>query len=462
MNKNRIIFYIGIIFIICSFILGVFFSAEKLQKISLLKSAEPKIKSISEKIKSNVIETNYDKFSLLPCQAECDYLPQIIAKIKEAVTTDGLISFQIVNFNQQDILNAGGSLSQKYNDMYIYAAKNGLSTSIENPEDTKTNLVALSKISAAGNSTYFIFLRFDYSENPGIVLTDNIFNSVVFGLFVIGLLLSIIYSSGVKDIESNFEELEKVKEELRLIKSDSNSQNQFIANFTHELRTPLNSIIGFSGMLKDETLGSMGNPEYIKFASEINNSGIHLLSIINDILDFSKAESGKLKVNLVETDVTKILRQCLGIIAPRAAESKVDLLENMLGTNYVILADGKRFKQVVLNLLSNAVKFTPEGGSVSVSVFPEITQGKLFVEIKDTGVGIAEKDIPVVLTLFGQVENKLSRKYEGTGIGLPFSKKLTNLMGGDFLIKSKVGEGTVITLTFPFDKNLNNGKGGNF
>jgi len=251
------------------------------------------------------------------------------------------------------------------------------------------------------------------------------------------------------------EDNEKDKDEIEKLKKENMQQSQFLANFTHELRTPLNSIIGFSGLIKDETMGPIGSQEYLKYASDINTSGLHLLGLINDILDYSKSEVGRLKVNITEVDVVKIVKQCLSIVAPRASESKVDLLQSFSADYFVLKLDPKRFKQIVLNLLSNSVKFTPEGGNVKVAIYTDIQGEKIFVEVKDTGVGIAEKDIPTAMSLFGQIETSLNRKYEGTGIGLPFAKKLTNLMGGSFELSSALGVGTSILLTFPYDKKLN-------
>ena len=256
--------------------------------------------------------------------------------------------------------------------------------------------------------------------------------------------------------EKKFQErTESMERNIEKLKHENVQQSQFLTNFTHELRTPLNSIIGFSGLIKDETLGPLGNSEYGKYANDINNSGVHLLSLINDILDYSKAEVGRLNVNMADCDIIKTIKQCFSIVAPRASESEVDMLQSFSTKHCILKIDQKRFKQVLLNLLSNAVKFTDIGGSVTVSVFTDIKQDRLYVEVKDTGVGIEEKDIPTVMSLFGQVETDLNRNYEGTGIGLPFAKKLTNLMGGTFELSSKVGLGTRITLGFQYDKALN-------
>jgi len=259
-----------------------------------------------------------------------------------------------------------------------------------------------------------------------------------------------------KSKERNFSnKTEGLEKNIEKLKHENVQQSQFLANFTHELRTPLNSIIGFSGLIKDETLGPLGNMEYSKYASDINNSGIHLLSLINDILDYSKAEVGRLNVNMDDCDIIKVIKQSFSIVAPRANESGVELLQSFSTKHCILKIDQKRFKQVLLNLLSNAVKFTDSGGSVTVSVFTDIKQTRLYVEVKDTGVGIEEKDIPTVMSLFGQVETDLNRNYEGTGIGLPFAKKLTNLLGGTFELSSKVGLGTRITLGFQYNKALN-------
>lgn len=284
----------------------------------------------------------------------------------------------------------------------------------------------------------------------------TLFASLVVLPFILALLFQERLVSKLHKINSRLsEENINVKMQAENFKSENMRQSQFLANFTHELRTPLNSIIGFSGLIKDETLGPIDNDEYIKYASDINGSGLHLLSMLNDILDYSKAEVGKLRINSGEADIIKAIKQCLAIIAPRAAESGVDLHESYASKHFLVNIDTKRFKQVLLNLLSNAVKFTDTGGTVTVSVFPNVQRDRLIVEVRDTGVGIAEKDIATAMSLFGQVETDLNRNYEGTGIGLPFSKKLCSAMDISMELSSKVGVGTKITLGIPFDKNAN-------
>ncbi|MDA0781773.1 MAG: HAMP domain-containing sensor histidine kinase [Rickettsiales bacterium] len=247
-------------------------------------------------------------------------------------------------------------------------------------------------------------------------------------------------------------------EKLRLerAKTAAEAQNQqksmFLANVSHELRTPLNAIIGFSEIIRDEVMGPVGHPQYKEYITDINSSGVHLLSLINDILDYSKADARKLDVEKVDVDLSKIAHSCLRLIEPRAKEAHVHLVENLPANHVVLSADPKRMKQVILNLLSNAVKFTPEDGKVTLTLIEDAMNGNVIINVVDTGIGIAAKDISKAMAPFGQIDSSISRRYEGTGLGLPLTKKLTELMGGTFDIKSEVGLGTTVELLFPMIK----------
>src|SRR5690606_30090855 len=156
-------------------------------------------------------------------------------------------------------------------------------------------------------------------------------------------------------------------------------------------------------------------------------SGVHLLSLINDILDYSKAEAGKLEMEVSEVNATKLVQNCMRLVSPRAESGKVTLSEELPKEALIMLTDSKKFKQILLNLLSNAVKFTPAGGQVSVTAWKNATDDTFSFEVKDTGIGIAPKDISRAMSPFGQVDSALSRKYEGTGLGLPLTKKFVEL-----------------------------------
>lgn len=236
--------------------------------------------------------------------------------------------------------------------------------------------------------------------------------------------------------------------------AESKEKSQFLANVSHELRTPLNAIIGFSEIMCNESQGPIGNEQYKEYVTDIHTSGSHLLGLINDILDYSKAEAEKLDVEMVEVDITKIIKNSIRIVSSRAKEAQVETLDDLPEEHMIVIGDAKRLKQVFLNLLSNAVKFTPEGGKVTVIMRNDDEKEAVVVRVVDTGIGIAPKDISRAMATFGQVDSALSRRYEGTGLGLPLTKKLCELMQAKFYIESEQGLGTTITITFPYPKHI--------
>ena len=203
-----------------------------------------------------------------------------------------------------------------------------------------------------------------------------------------------------------------------------------------------------------ETYGKMENQQYKDYINDINGSGKHLLSVINDILDFSKASADKLRVEKVELDLNKLASSSMRFVKPRADEANVQLIEKMPKEHIIIFADPKRLKQALLNLLSNSVKFTPSDGSVTLSIKKNNVKRLVYISVTDTGIGMSDQDIPKALSSFGQVDNTLSRKYEGTGLGLPLTKKLIELMDGKFDLQSKPDKGTKVTLTFEYSDSI--------
>src|SRR6266567_1563806 len=226
------------------------------------------------------------------------------------------------------------------------------------------------------------------------------------------------------------------------------SKSEFLATMSHELRTPLNAIIGFSDIIRRELFGPLGNGKYTEYARDINESGSHLLAIINDILDLAKAESGKLDLNEHEFDITDTLEACIRMCRGRAEANKVELIFFGGQTEIRAVADERLLLQIVANLLTNAIKFTPEGGAVRLYVSASVQKG-ILLKVTDTGIGIAPENIERVLRPFEQVESSYSRKHSGSGLGLPYAKRLTELHGGVLEIESELGKGTTVSVTFP-------------
>jgi len=229
------------------------------------------------------------------------------------------------------------------------------------------------------------------------------------------------------------------KELLRKSQESSKAKSAFIANMSHELRTPLNSIIGFAQVFQmDEDLPE----EYRELAKNIETSGRHLLELINDILDFSKAEAGKVEVNKINTNIASVINDCVNIVKA-LAEEKGLFIKTYVNKELSFETDVKLFRQILLNLLSNAVKFTEEGG---ITIKVKKLHGRLFVSVRDTGIGIEMENLDKLFQDFTQLENPLQKKYKGTGLGLSITKKYVELLGGKIKVYSKgLGKGSRFT-----------------
>ncbi|HWT98090.1 MAG TPA: ATP-binding protein [Terriglobales bacterium] len=224
------------------------------------------------------------------------------------------------------------------------------------------------------------------------------------------------------------------------------SKSEFLANMSHELRTPLNAIIGFSQIIHNQFFGPT-DTRYVAYARDINASGDHLQKLITDILDLSKLEVGRYALVEETIDLREQIDLCLKMVVTRANEQHIALIVDWLPDLPLLLADERAFRQVLINLLSNAVKFTGRHGSVTVR--PSVTADGLSVTISDTGIGIAPEIVPKLFAPFQMGNAHVSRNLGGSGLGLVISKQLMERHQGTIVVKSIIGRGTDMTITFP-------------
>ncbi|MFZ6676705.1 response regulator [Undibacterium sp. Tian12W] len=263
------------------------------------------------------------------------------------------------------------------------------------------------------------------------------------------------------DLKLLAEQLRSSSEEIaaknQQLEQASRMKSEFLANMSHELRTPLNAIVGFSEILKDGLLGSLSTQQ--KDASaDIFNSGKHLLALINDILDLSKIEAGKMQINLEPTDIGSLVQSSLQVVREQASLQNLQVTSKIQENLHDIWLDEVKVKQIIYNLLSNAVKFTPEGGRVHISVRRidgYLVAGGRFehyleIMVSDSGIGIPEESQVLLFKPFTQIDNSLSRKHQGTGLGLVMVKRMAELHEGTVTLTSIADKGSTFTVLLPW------------
>jgi cell cycle sensor histidine kinase DivJ len=228
------------------------------------------------------------------------------------------------------------------------------------------------------------------------------------------------------------------------------AKSRFLATMSHELRTPLNAIIGFSEMLGNESLMLEG-PRKLEYSRLINESGRHLLSVVNGILDMSKMETGNFEIVPEPFAAASAVASCCDLLALKAQEAGVEIKTRISRGLPDFVADRRAFNQILINLVSNAIKFTPRAGKVTVDAYRDGPM--LVLTVEDTGVGIGEDDLPRLGEAFFQARSSYDRRHDGTGLGLSIVKGLVHLHDGDMSIKSRLGEGTRVTVRMPFEGN---------
>jgi PAS domain S-box-containing protein len=247
-------------------------------------------------------------------------------------------------------------------------------------------------------------------------------------------------------------ERRRVEDELRQARDKaeaaSRAKSIFLANMSHELRTPLNAIIGFSELILSEGFGPIGNARYSDYIRDINTSGTHLLGIINNILDLSKAEANRLELHDDHVDIAQAVAMSVTTISGQATRDGLKILVDVPGDLPLLRADEGKLRQILINVLSNAAKFTKQGGHIAIKA-GTTPDGGLAFTITDSGIGMAREKIAIAMEPFGQVDSDLNRRYEGTGLGLPLTKRLVELHDGTLELESEPGWGTRVKIAFP-------------
>ncbi len=260
------------------------------------------------------------------------------------------------------------------------------------------------------------------------------------------------------ELRATNEELHAKQKELELANMELSEANriksQFLANVSHELRTPLNSILGFSELLGEKAFGEL-NEKQAQYVEYIHSSGEHLLRLINNIIDLSKIDADKMEILPEVFPITEALGEVLGIVRPLAHEKNVTIETMTVAASPKIRADKAKFKKIMLNILSNAIKFNKPGGMVEISwSMSEETRGRGFMRfvtfsIRDTGIGIKDSDKKRLFRSFEQVDSSFNREYEGSGLGLVLTKRLTELHGGSIWFESEEGKGSTFYIRLP-------------
>ncbi|MCK9408285.1 MAG: response regulator [Bacteriovoracaceae bacterium] len=255
----------------------------------------------------------------------------------------------------------------------------------------------------------------------------------------------------------NYEETQELSREISKKHDELNTKTQelekayrvksdFLSNMSHELRTPLNSIIGFSSIL----LGDRGDPltdDQRKALEKVLKNGKHLLQLINDILDFSKIESGRMHVSIESDSVEGVINGAIMTAEALIRQKNIHLKNEIVPDLPLFNTDVLKIKQILVNLLSNASKFTDENGLITLRA--KLVGSKIRIEVIDSGIGIEPQNLGRIFEEFSQVDSSHSRKYQGTGLGLPIARRLAQLLGGDLTVDSIVGKGSTFSLTIP-------------
>ena len=255
----------------------------------------------------------------------------------------------------------------------------------------------------------------------------------------------ICYEGTVQDVTGKFRAEQALRSALRQAELANRAKAAFLAAMSHELKTPLNAVLGFSEIIRDETLGEGARAAYRDYAADIHASGRRLLSVINDVLDVTRLEGGLLALDSRSVGAGDVAELAIGFARGATGDGREVAveIEGML----VLHVDPRRLSQALGNLIANAFKFTASDGQIALTI--RRSAGGVLLEVTDSGIGMAPDMVARALELFGQLDGSLARKFEGAGLGLPIARALTELHGGTLSIESAMGRGTVAAISLP-------------
>jgi PAS domain S-box-containing protein len=258
-----------------------------------------------------------------------------------------------------------------------------------------------------------------------------------------------LVSSAIRDITDRKRIEQALREKNIELQNAAEAKNRFLANMSHELRTPLNGIIGFTEFLVDGKPGAL-NAKQKEYLGDILNSAEHLLQLINDVLDLAKVEAGKTELSPERFSLSKGIQEVCAVVTPMAQKKNILIDIEVASELEAVTLDQQKFKQILYNLISNAIKFTDNGGRVEI-VATNHEPRRLKLVVKDTGIGIKPEDLRRLFREFEQLESGVTRRYQGTGLGLALTRKLVELQGGTIGVESEVGKGSSFTIVLPLD-----------
>ncbi|MES2294489.1 MAG: ATP-binding protein [Pseudomonadota bacterium] len=314
--------------------------------------------------------------------------------------------------------------------------------------NTFGSTIVLSAMAVVMAALVHLGLYFD-----GAKLTLLAFSNIVVETLAVAVPLILYSRRVITQLEKSRTQLTTMSRRLAFAVDEAELANRakssFLANMSHELRTPLNAILGFSEVMKDQHLGPVHNPRYLSYAGDIHSSGRHLLAIINDVLDLAKIEAGKMTIdNATQFELAPVLASSLAMLKGLGEKYGVTVLNETAGDGVQLKAVERMIRQIVINLVGNAIKFTPPGGTVHLSGKLR-SDGGYEIAVRDTGVGMSEKEMAHAMMPFGQNDNRFTGKHDGTGLGLPLAKAMLELHDGTLRMTSVPDEGTTVTMIIP-------------